>query len=513
MRLHPYQLASASYLLMEAFAWYVVLHVVGTAVAREAFGMLVRDLQRGSADLLDPDRVQRALVIARAGLESASGPSVLLVLTAALGAFLFMRWIRQIGLPIEFAAPIGIIVTIVAFHVLLHVAVAHDLRIWESSAIIQLVSGDARGSEAIDVTAFLARPDPASVRYAADIWVAMGLILMWFRFMVAGRGEVDYDRALRSFGAGFGALLATAFFGGMLAGVQISGLIIVYFVLGIITLALAHAARTAGTDAITSRSTPWLASLVVTVSALAALALLLGLLALLDLGRLFAPAVSFLLDIIGTVVVWVLSPVIWVLRVIIVYLLGRADFSLLDRLRDLDQEIVRPASTREGPLIPPWIFSVFQSLVLAGAIWLVYRVGRVLFRRVHRMSAAVGYAELREGAGAWSGGSLLGGLFRGRRPASGFDGSWLRQQPVYRLYARLVGDARQRGLERALGDTPIEFARDVGGRLHAPPFGPIGEAFDRARYGRHFPEASDLDTLEAALSAWERDHPAGGRRS
>ena len=109
MRLHPYQLASASYLLMEAFAWYVVLHVVGTAVAREAFGMLVRDLQRGSADLVDPDRVQRALVIARAGLESASGPSVLLVLTAALGAFLFMRWIRQIGLPIEFAAPIGII--------------------------------------------------------------------------------------------------------------------------------------------------------------------------------------------------------------------------------------------------------------------------------------------------------------------------------------------------------------------------------------------------------------------
>jgi hypothetical protein len=79
---------------------------------------------------------------------------------------------------------------------------------------------------------------------------------------------------------------------------------------------------------------------------------------------------------------------------------------------------------------------------------------------------------------------------------------------VYRLYARLVNDARERGVERGQGDTPIEFAERAGTRLRAPPFAGIGVAFDRARYGRHYPSKESVDSLERALRDWERADPA-----
>lgn len=512
MTVRPRHLAAAAYVLTEAFAWYVVLHVAGTAIAREAFRTLVRGLPHAGGGTIDANHVERALQIARAGAEAAGGPPLLVVIGAAVGAYLFMRWVRQAGVPIELAAPLGVAATLIAFHVLLHLTAAGDLRIWESSAIVSLVAGGSGASGSIDATSFIARPDPRRVRYAADIWVSMGLFLLWVRFLIAGRGEVHYDRALRSFGIGFGALLVAAFFGGVLADVEVSGLIIVYFVLGIVTLALAHAARTAASEEITGRNAPWLMSMVVTVGTLAGLAMLLGLLALLHLDRVFAPVVAFVLDLIGKVLVLVLTPILYVIRAVMEFLLGQADPAMAARLRDLGQEITRPPAGEHQQLIPDWAWTGLKTLVLGAVGWVVYRVARLLFRRVRRAITVEGYAEIREAAGGSGGGSLLSGLFRRRRTESGFSGGWLRRHAVYRLYARVVGDARERGLERRPGDTPIEFARAAGSQFGAPAFRPIGEAFDGARYGRHFPEATTIDGLERELGMWEREHPAGGAR-
>lgn len=512
MTVRPRHLATAAYLLTEAFAWYVVLHVAGTAIAREAFGALVEEIPRAGGGAIDAERIQRALLVARAGLEAAGGPSLLIVLGAAITAYLFMRWVRHAGIPIEIAAPLGVATTLIAFHVLLHLTVARDLRIWESSAIVALVAGGASGSGPLDTAGFIARPDAMRVRYAADLWVSVGLFVLWIRFLIAGRGEVHYDRALRSFGIGFGALLVTAFFGGVLANVEVSGLIIVYFVLGIVTLALAHAARTAASEEITGRNAPWLVSVVATVGTLVGLALLLGLLALLDLDRFFAPVVAFVLNILGKIFVFVLTPFLWAIHAVREFLLGQADPATAARLRDLGQEITRPPAGEDRQFIPDWAWTGLKTIVLAALVWAVYRIARLLFQRVRRVTLVEGYAETREAAGASGGGNLLSGLFRRRRTESGFAGDWLRRHAVYRLYARMVSDAHARGLERRPGDTPIEFARAAGGRFSAPAFRPIGEAFDGARYGRHFPDDAAIEGLERELGTWEREHPAGGGR-
>jgi hypothetical protein len=72
----------------------------------------------------------------------------------------------------------------------------------------------------------------------------------------------------------------------------------------------------------------------------------------------------------------------------------------------------------------------------------------------------------------------------------------------------MLSDAHQRGVERRPGQTALEFGRDAGGRLAAPPFPAIARAFDEERYGRHPVSSDDLAVLERELEAWEREQPA-----
>ena len=123
-----------------------------------------------------------------------------------------------------------------------------------------------------------------------------------------------------------------------------------------------------------------------------------------------------------------------------------------------------------------------------------------------RRLAAVTVDEVRgQSSGALGLGAILRGLLPGiHRPASD---DWLKRHAIYRLYARAARAAEDRGFHYMAGETPMEFASRANRAMDAPPYPPIGLAFDRARYGRHFPEDEAVRSMEADLGSWETATP------
>jgi hypothetical protein len=149
---------------------------------------------------------------------------------------------------------------------------------------------------------------------------------------------------------------------------------------------------------------------------------------------------------------------------------------------------------------------VVRLLVLGVLAAGAYFLARFIFRRFDEKPRDA-YAELREQGGEAAGlGRLLRNLIPGR-DRSDEDTRWLERHPVYRLFARSVGDAEDRGFMRRPGETPIEFATAAARRLGAPILTPIADQFDRARYGRHYASRAELAPLAEALMAWELDLP------
>ena len=65
----------------------------------------------------------------------------------------------------------------------------------------------------------------------------------------------------------------------------------------------------------------------------------------------------------------------------------------------------------------------------------------------------------------------------------------------------------ERGLERRLSETPLEYATAAGSTFRVPLFGEIAEAFDAARYGEHEVDLERVQRWDDDLASWERGHP------
>jgi hypothetical protein len=497
--------AVAALVVMEATAWFIALRAFATGVERGAFRTLADEVERDLSAQLerDPERARDALAVAtRLGEQAIGGPSWLLVLVTALGAFVLVRAISRLRLPGVLAAGVGVAASLVALHVVVHLALSGDLWVWQGDGLGGLADRDRSpfGGQ-VDGASFVANPDPARVERAASAVTVAGLFVVWARFLVAGRGVVTYERVLRSFGLGFiGALLA-AFVASAGSGLDVTGWVLAYFVSGVAALAVVHAARTGGDGDLLRREVPWLASVAATLGAVALAAVVFGLLGALDAGRVFRPLADGLLLLVGRLLMLLIAPVFIAIDWLLHLVLGDPP-PFRERVTQLADDTVR--RERDGGLpLPGWALDAVRAVLIALALWATYRVSRVLFQWVRRGGSGEEYTELRTSGGAPGGGLGLGALFRGRRGVGG-GGEWLRLHAVYELFARTVRLARERGIERAAGETPLEFGREAGARLEAPPFVPIARAFDAARYGRHFPADADLARWGAALDEWER---------
>jgi hypothetical protein len=510
MTMRTRHVALALFVLMEGFAWYVGMRAIASNVTRDAFRVLEADIVRAAIGTGESARVERALAIARdAALNAVAGPPLLVVLVGALGALLLVRLISRMDLPLPLAAAVGVAASLIAYHVLLHVSVTGDLRVWEASGLVGLL-GAGSGPFAGHVTgpSFIENPDPARVVREPLTVMALGLAFLWARFLIAGRGSLTYERVLRSFGVGFGLLLVIAFFAEIGSGVQTLWFVIAYFVLGVLALAVAHTARSSAAEGTAGRVTPWLLSLTVTLAAVAGIAALIGMLALLDVQRAFQPIVSATLSLLGNLLLLALLPFAYVMQWILEFIFGGRTLNLDDLARNMQALAQNPNPTGEGKSLPAWLTTGTRTVVTLGTVWLLYRVGRMLFTRIRRSSAPEQYEEARlavETSAPRAG--LFDGLFRGRRGGPAASSEWLRLHPIYALFARVVGTANARGLPRRPGETPLEFARHAYVRFDAPPFEPIAHAFDSARYGRHYPDGEAVHALDRAFTEWERTHP------
>jgi hypothetical protein len=157
-------------------------------------------------------------------------------------------------------------------------------------------------------------------------------------------------------------------------------------------------------------------------------------------------------------------------------------------------------------IFPVWLLEAAKLLVFVGLVWVAYRVSRALLGRKEDRSMEL-YDELRSASG--SDGSDLGRLLRGllRRRGGAAGQGWFGLHPIYAAYGRSVLESEDRGFERRLSETPLEYADASARVLEAPLFREIAGAFDAARYGRHYPSEAQVDQWSQALREWESAHP------
>jgi hypothetical protein len=496
------------FVLTESFAWFIAIRVTASTLDRNAMGDIARDLEVGFAGPVDDAHIIGAAISIRTAMEHVtSGPSLPSVILAAFAAVFVSRMITQMRMNRSLAALVGIVSSIVLINILLHITVGGDLRIWDNSTLVNFLSAPgemfAGMQEASD---FLVDPDPSRVHGVSLGPILIGLSLLWVRFLYVGRAAVSFDQVLRSFTAGF---VVVMFFVVVaeIAGVPSVVWALPYFVLGMLGLAVANAARAVEGDQSIRSSAPWMASALVTMGLLAAIAALFGLLAMLEVERALTPVGSILLTVIGWVLVIVLTPVFWLISSIMSFFFQGANTEFLDNLGqnfNVSEGIDREG--KDGINWPGWIFDAVKLLLFAIVVALLWLLGRFLFFRPPAAGDDGPYVEERSEASGVGIGGLFHNLFSGRAKPSTPD--WLAMHRIYPVFARTVNGAEDRGFMRRPGETPIEFARAATLPLDAALFSDVAAVFDRARYGRHYPDDAEVAALVESLIEWERTHPA-----
>ncbi len=502
------------YVLVEAIAWAMLLRVLATSFEREFLRNLGRDVGflASSDDFENPElAAQVAAQIAEAAESTVAGPSVLLVVLAAFGGFYVTRALVQSRITGSLGALIALIASVFGLNLLLHVGLAGDVRIWDSSGLAAFIDNSgARFSGLLAAAEFVRSPDIGRPHGAALALSFLGMVAVWGRFMIAGRRVVTFERVLRSFTFGFIAVLI-AVTGAMIEGAGgIASLGVPYFILAILLLAIANAARgTMQIEDMTKRA-PWVTSVLVTVGALAAIGALVGLLAFVQIDRPLVYALGIIGNVVGVILVIIITPISWIVVGILSWLLPEGlggAFENATAIFVLEPEVIEQTEREEGGLsVPGWIPDALRILALSLLMYFAYRVIRsILNRRASGLEDE--YEEARSSSGEGAGlGSLLRNLFsRGAPPAT--TGNWMRRHRVYRLYGRTVVDAEERGFRRRPGETPLEFSAVAGRVLDAPIFNEIAAEFDRARYGRHYPDDEWTVPMEQELVQWEIEHP------
>ena len=497
------------FVVTEAVAWFIVIRVLATTVDRGALTELLEEVERGGGGPRDDPRVLAAAAVMRDGLDGlASGPSVVVVVVAAFAAVALSRSITQLRLSRAVSAVLGMVASAVVLNALLHVALAGDFMLWDNSGLAsffddpQTPLAGERSAES-----FVADPNMDRVHGSSLALIVLGMFALWARFLFVGRGHIDFDRALRSFSIGFPIVMLAAL---LSRGSDVAAGIFAlpYFVLGMLTLALANAARSATQDQELTRSTPWAVSALVTMGLLAAVASLFGLIAVLEVERALTPIGSIVLRFIGWLLVILLTPIFWIVQFVLSKLLSGFDPEVLDNIADSPAFADQEQQERDPTEWPGWISNAFRLALFTVITLALYFIARYLFFRRRDDDDEEGYKEERTATEAHTGlGALLKNLVPGRR--TGPSGPrWLDRHAVYRLFARAVIDAEDRDFSRRPGETPIEFAGLASRALDAGPFPAIAAEFDRARYGRHYPDDELLRPLDRELGEWERTHPA-----
>ena len=498
------------FITAEAIAWYIMLRVGATAM-EQSYLTQVEDRVRqisSATELANSSRATEVLTLIQGAFRTEYGPSLLIVLATAFGAFYLMRGLLVAGFDGVVGAVVLLAASVIGLNVLLHVALVGDARVWDPSGIADLFGG-SRASLNGDVSAFLQRPDVVRAQGSTVGFEFIALIVLWARFIVAARSRVTFDRVLRSFTAGF-AFTIVGLALAAIEGVRTAALFAVpQFIIGMLGLAVANNARTVAPADGARRVGPWIASVGGTIAMLLSVALLLGALAFLNIGVLLTAVGDVAWAAITTVLMAIITPIFWIIEHTLRLFLSDGAIALpmlpnvdMTPPPDLREQAARAAERAGG--VPLWMQNGLRFAAVAAISWVIYRLALLIMRRRGRRDLDVDESRSHAASSTGLAGMLRGMMARVRGTA---DDAWLRRQSIYRLYARAAAAAEERGFHYRLGETPIEFTMRADRAMSAPAFPPIGVAFDRVRYGRHAADEGQVRSLAAAFALWETATP------
>ncbi|MCK9486120.1 MAG: DUF4129 domain-containing protein [Dehalococcoidia bacterium] len=500
-----------TFILAEGIAWFMVIALMATSVERAFLHDVEMRIRSAVSTSQVTNPVEALLVADRvAGHAAASaGPSLLLVVVAAVGGFALMRLVQRV----DFGAALGSVIlvagTILGVNLLIHGSMGH-LQFWDSSGLVEFINNpDAFTADGVDLAGFIADPELDRPHGSAIAVTSLGLMAVWFRFMLAARGSITLDRMARSFTLSFIVVVFVIFVARATGYTAPARWAVPQFAIGMLGLAIGNHERAVPTDQAAHRASPWLTSVGGTIGLLLLSGGLLGMFAYLNAGAVLGALADAVFVVVRVVLVVVLTPIAWGIEKVFAWFFnGRTIQEMFPALPNLALEAPPDAAeeaTDDVTVIPPFIVNSLKFFAVALTLYVMYLVGRLLVSRRATTTEAVEETRSTSGGGAGIG-QLLADLVRfGRKPD---PDAWMDRHPAYALYGRTVHEATERGLPPMPAETPTEFARAARRHLDAESFVPIAEMFERARFGRHFPPDDAMRQAARDLQAWEREHPA-----
>jgi hypothetical protein len=499
-----------TFILTEVIAWYMVIAVMATSVER-SFLLEVEHRIRTAIVTQSTASPTQASVVADQLHSSAAGeagPLLVLVLAAAVGGFLLMRVVQQI----DFGSALGSVVlvagTIIGVNLLLHLSFG-SIRFWDAGGAVSFISEpDTYLATGVDVNRFIANPDIGRPHGAAIALTFVGLILVWFRFLLAGRQNIALDRMARSFTISFIVVLVTLLVARAAGYTSPARYAVPQFVIGMLGLAIGNHERALPSEEASGRASPWMTSVGGTLGLLVLSGVVLGALAYLNVGAVLSVIGSGILAVVEVVMVIVITPIYWVMDRIFTWLFnGRTIDQMFPTIPSLVlEDAPQDAQDTEAIVqVPAFLVNSLKFFAVAGSVYLMYLIGRLLVGR--RRPPPDPIEETRGTSTGGAGiGRLLADLVRFRRSPN--PDAWMSRHGAYQLYERALSDASDRGLRPRAAETPAEFGRAARLHLDGTPFPRIAAFFEQVRFGRHFPTPDDLEASMRELEEWEETVPA-----
>jgi len=499
-----------TFIVTEAIAWFVVIAVLATSVERSFLSEIEQRIRISITTREVADATHAAVVADQvaAATAASAGPSVFLVLLAAFGGFALMRMVQRVDFGPALGSVILLAGTLVGVNVLIHLYFG-SLLFWDTSGIVGFIDNpDQYMASGVNLERFIASPELNRPHGSAIAVTFVGLMLTWFRFMVVARSSIALDRMARSFTASFLVVLFTVFIASAAGFATPGRWAVPQFVVGMLGLAIGNHERAVPSREASERTSPWMTSVGGTLGLLVISAVILGGLAYLNVGAALALVGGVLLKVVEIVLIVLITPIYWVLDRIFTWFFDGRDIT--EVIPDLPtfafDEVPDGEEVDETTVvIPPFIVNSLKFFAVMGTVWVMYLVGRMLVVRRSRTPEEI--EEVRSTASSGAGiGRLLADLFRFKREPD--HDAWMDRHGAYQLWGRLRKDAEERGLRPREAETPREFGRATQHYLRATPGPELAAMFERARYGRHFPDDAAMWEAARALEAWEREVPA-----
>jgi hypothetical protein len=365
--------------------------------------------------------------------------------------------------------------SIIGLYIILRAEVAGSVDVWQLGWLVDL----------------LAHPNDTLEDQGSGITTVVLLGATWVWCVIRGTTTLTIDRAMNEAGIGLVVVLVSAAFAEAAEAPEaLRWLPLPFMVASLLALALLHARPVEGGTS-TFRS-PWV---LWTGGAIGGMALLALIVAVLPSPSLEATGDALLTvgKAVGIALAWTFSPFFFAIGWLFDHVPWPFDSSELpeqqdQQLRDPEEEEAEPA---QWSIVLGYIV---RTVAVIAVIALVVALLWFAFRRFTRRSDGAG-DETRESIEPVSGGvfdGLRSLVPRLPRRASGHDA-------IGRLYVSMLRAASQRGLERPLAATPLEFAPQLDARFDSPVPSTISRAYAEARYAARSPDAADVERLRGQL--------------